>query len=192
MNQLVHGTLEAENQPQWSLNKTGAQKEMASYELRAQAAGDAQAPEIMMQVISGLLKGMHVGVTAACGEHGLSALNRLTSVWHDGRVLKRGQGGMFVALDHGFGGLESDGLAPCVGTGTAFRFLGFDGHVIEDTMFRGMMGGDSAAAIEVSCRDFADGVLSIRFDADKIDEAALRSGISAQVKSSGRLLRVGM
>lgn len=63
-----------------------------------------------------------------------------------------------------------------MGTGTAFRFLGFDDHVIEDTVFRSMMDSDSDAVIEVSCRDFADGVLSIRFDADKIDETGLLGG----------------
>ena len=191
MNQLKNGTPEAGNRSCWSLNKTGAQKEMASYELRAQETADAQTPEIMMDVVSGLLKGMYVGVTAACGEHGIPALSRLNHVWQDGRLLKRGQGSAFVALDRCFGELKSEGLEPCVGTGTAFRFLGFDDHVIEDTVFRSMIDSDSDAIIEVSCRDFADGVLSIRFDADKIDETGLLGGISARVQNSGRFLRVG-
>ena len=39
-----------------------------------------ETPEIMMDVVSGLLKGMYVGVTAACGERGIPALSRLNSM----------------------------------------------------------------------------------------------------------------
>lgn len=84
MNQLKNGTPEIENRSCWSLNKTGAHKEMASYELRAQETADAQTPEIMMDVVSGLLKGMYVGVTAACGEHGNSGTQPLNHVWRMG------------------------------------------------------------------------------------------------------------
>ncbi|MBS5702778.1 MAG: hypothetical protein KHW93_02940 [Butyricicoccus pullicaecorum] len=192
MKQFTNGTSALADSMCWNLCKLGSADEMASYELRAQGTADAQAPEIMMHVISGLLGGMQVGVIAECGEAGMPALSGLSGVWHDGRMLKRGQGGAFVALDPHFGELESDGLEPCVGAGAAFRFLGFDSHVLDDTVFRSLLGGDTGAEIEVSCRDFADSVLSIRLDAEKVDETEALSGISRAVSECGCFLQIDL
>lgn len=193
MNQFTNGTSALKDSSAcWSLNKMGNRGDMAAYELRARETAGTQASGIMMNVIGGLLGGMHVGVIAECGEHGIHALSGLDNVWHDGRMLKRGEGGAFVALDRCFSELVPEEIEPCVGAGTAFRFLGFDGHVIEDAIFRSLMRRDSDAVIEVSCRDFADGVLSICFDAEKVDETALLGGISECVQSSGRVLQIEM
>ena len=192
MKQFTNGTSALADSMCWNLCKLENADEMAAYELRVQGTADKQAPEVMMHVINGLLDGMHVGVIAESGESGTKALSRLGSVWHDGRMLKRGAGSAFVAIDKDFGELESEDIEPCVGAGTAFRFMGFGGHVLEDTVFRSLMGDDSGAEIEVSCQDFADGVLSIRFNAEKVDETETLGDISRAVSDCGRSLQIEM
>lgn len=194
MKQFMSGTsaIESAQAACWGLYRTGGADEIASYELRPQGEADAQAPEVMLQVIRGLLDGMHVGVIAESGEAGMPALNRLGSIWRDGRMLKRSEGGAFVALENRFDGLTSEGIEPCVGAGTAFRFIGFDGHVPEDTVFRSLVDQSANGMIELSCHDFADGVLSIRFDAEKVDETETLGDISRAVSGCGCFLQVDM
>lgn len=174
----------------WRLRKTGNADQISSYELWAGGKADAGTPGVMLHVISGLLDGMHVGVIAESDK--ASALPSLGRVWRDGRILKRSEGSAFVALDQAFDGIPCEDIAPCVGTDAAFRFMGFDGNVPEDTVFRSLVEGDNGATIELSCRSFADGVLSIRFDGEKMDETAALGEISDAIGHCGRSLQVDL
>ena len=183
---------QADQQACWDLRRTVGQENMVSYELRTQAGGDGRAAEVTLEVIRGLLDGMQVGMIAESGEAGMTALSGLASIWHDGRLLKRGQGGAFVAMERSAETLGRETMASCADAGAAFRFLGFDQSAPADRIFRGLMDPDSGAAIEVSCPDLAGGVLCIRLDAEKIDETKALGGISEAVGDCGRSLRVEM
>ncbi|MGM9613066.1 MAG: hypothetical protein ACI3XZ_06120 [Butyricicoccus sp.] len=188
MKQVMNGTSALADSACWNLSKLGSADEMAAYELRVQGTADEQASAVMMHVINGLLDGKHVGVIAESREG--KTLSRLENIWRDGRMLKRGDASAFVALDKDFGELESTDIEPC--TGASFRFMGFEGHAPEDTVFRSLMSGDSGAEIEVSCHNFEDGVLSIRFNAEKVDETETLGDISRAVSDCGRFLQIDM
>lgn len=192
MEQYVGGILPAEamGPARWNLRRMGGQENMISYELRGQGARQEETADVTLRVINGLLGGLQVGVIAESGEAGMPALTKLAAVWQDGRLLKRGQGGAFVAMEHDFDALSRGGVEPCVGAGAAFRFLGFEQSAPEDRVFRGLLGPASDAVIELRCHDLADGVLRIRWDAEKIDENEALGGISAAV--GGERLRVEM
>ena len=166
----------------WKLRKTDA--EAAAYELETKA--DSNTSKVMLHVISGLLDGMQVGIIAE-GDHA-----GLCNVWRDGRVLKRAQGSAFVALDYNMGELPSEQIAACIGKGVTLRFIGFDESVPDDTVFRSLMGGDHGAAIEVSCKDLHEGILSFRLDSDKIDENTTLNGISDAVGDYGKSLLIAL
>ena len=174
----------------WDLRRTGGQENMVSYELRTGSDGDAA--EVTLEVVRGLLDGMQVGVIAESGAAGMPALSKLGSVWHDGRLLKRGQGGAFVAMERGTEAICRDTMASCVDAGAAFRFLGFEQSAPADRVFRSLMEPDSDAVIELSCPDLEGGVLRIRWDAEKIDESKALGGISEAVGGCGRSLQVQM
>lgn len=172
----------------WHLRRTGGADQISSYELWPEKAADTDAPGVMLRVISGLLDGMHVGVMAESER--CDALPSLGRIWRDGRMLKGRGNCAFVALDQAFGEIQSEDIASCVDAGAAFRFVGFDGNAPEDMVFRSLLEGDSDAAIELSCSGFADGVLSIRFDGEKVDEKTALGGISEAIGHLGRNLKI--
>lgn len=172
----------------WNLHRMDA----SCYELRPQGAADAQAAEVLLRVISSVLEGAHVGVIAESTAGGLRTLTGLSRIWRDGRVLKRDTGSAFVALDGHFSELDIEAFEPCVGAGTAFRFLCFAGHATEEAVFRSLIGERSDAVLELSCRDLADGVLTVRFDAEAVDEGDLLRDISHAVGCCGCLLEVAL
>ena len=194
MEKYINGTLaaRAENAAGWGLRKTGGQENIVSYELRTHGAHKEEAADVALHVINGLLDGMQVGVIAESGEAGMPALTKLGSVWRDGRLLKRGQGSAFVAMESNFDRLSRCGVEPCVGAGAAFRFLGFESSAPADRVFRSLLEPDDDAVIELRCPDLAGGVLNIRLDAEKIDESKALGGISAALGDCGQSLQVEM
>lgn len=192
MEQFIYGTSAADapcaDGARWRLRKTGGADRLSCYELHTDGAADADAPGVMLNVIRGLLDGMHVGVIAEGGASG--ALSGLGKVWREGRMLKRRESSAFVALGHTVGEIPRDGVEACARAGGAFRFMGFDGSVPGDTVFRNLTEGDDSDSAALSCCDLADGVLSIRLDAEKIDENAVLGEISDTIGSCGRFLQV--
>lgn len=194
MKKYINGTLaaHAENAAGWDLRKTGGQENIVSYELRTRGAHKDEAADVALHVINGLLDGMQVGVIAESSEDGVPALSKLGNVWRDGRLLKRGQGGAFVAMEPNFDPLSRGGVEPCVDTGAAFRFLGFESSAPADQIFRNLVEPGDDAVIELCCPDLAGGVMSIRLDAEKIDESKALGGISAALGDCGQSLQVEM
>ena len=166
----------------WNLRKTGTGENMVSYELRTDGAHDGCEADVALRVINGLFGGMQVGVIAESNEAaGIPALSSLGSLWRNGRLLKRGKGGAFVTMENDFDVVRRGGVESCVGTGAAFRFLGFEDHAPTDRIFRGLLDAENDAVIELSCPDLAEGVMCIRWDTEKVDENRAIRDISQAV-----------
>lgn len=157
---------------------------MLSYTLQMQDVENCQMA--MVQVINRLLHHMQVGLLAACSETDEAALSLLAGHYPDGRMLKCSTRCAFVALDNCFEGLE--GIADTMG----FRLAGFDAQASSDAVFRTLLEQDGLqdARLEISCRHFAEGILYIRLNAEKTDEAEMIGMISDAIHECGGLLQV--
>lgn len=157
---------------------------MLSYTLQIHDAENCRMA--LMQVINRLLHHMQVGLLATCSGTDDAAPLQLAACYPDGRMLKRGTHCAFVALDSCFEGLQD------ITNTMGFRLAGFEEQASSDAIFRTLLEQDGMqdALLEISCRRFAEGILYIRLNAEKTDEAEIVGIISAAVHECGGLLQV--